>query len=425
MGKQGRGDEGRPEKAVRGLESIFGFMDPDSRLIRAHKWKNMINMAVLVLLFAGYSLTFLVPKFYGATDRYVGVFVFFSLLILFFNNLDIKLIFRYRSRDFILLSVLLFLTLINLIIVRSGFGAFFVAADFILIFFLSGYIVLEERYLYILSGMYMLLLLLWFIVFYPKLFADFAYYGYNTNTAATFTVYTLLLSFILPELLKDRLPGKLLKRYPELPGFFMTLLMIKGLQLSFWHRARGAFVMLIMFMVFRFVIPKSLWQKRGFYSFIWIFATFGSLMFVALYIMISHTGVNFRLPFFYKSVFSGRELIWKEFFDLFAKKPLTGIGTNVVIESFFEFNVHNAMYNFLVIHGAVVFAGILVLVFSRARYFGRAAVKSRISLSALIILISVFVESFFDVDLIWVDYSLNLLCLMIFIDPGRVYNGEI
>ena len=49
-------------------------------------------------------------------------------------------------------------------------------------------------------------------------------------------------------------------------------------------------------------------------------------------------GVNFKMPFFYKNIFSGRDAIWYEFFTLFIKKPLTGIGTNVTIQSFFEYN---------------------------------------------------------------------------------------
>ncbi|MCR4738989.1 MAG: hypothetical protein K5886_01860 [Lachnospiraceae bacterium] len=412
----------QPEKR---LKNTFRFTDTDQDLMNFHRGRDMINMAVAAVLFAGYSLTFLVPKFYGATDKYVGVFVFFCCMVLFFNNLNLRQIIRKKDREFIFVSALLTLCLVNLIIVRSGFGAFFVASDFILIFYLSAYISFNEKYLYIMAGLYMLLLLYWFVIAYPKLFSDFAYYGYNTNTAATFTIYTLLCALLLLELLKEKKPAGILRKYPEIPGFFMTLLLIKGLQLSFWHRARGAFVMLIMFLLFKFVLKKTLWYRKGFYKAVWVFATLGSLLFVALYILVSFTGVNFKLPFFYKSVFSGRELIWREFFELFVKKPLTGIGTNAVIESFFEFNVHNAMYNFLVIHGIVVFAGILILVFKRAGYFYGIIRRSGISLCALIVLLSVFIESFFDVDLIWADYSLNLLFLLIFINSGKAENGEV
>ncbi|MBQ7565294.1 MAG: hypothetical protein IJT16_15065 [Lachnospiraceae bacterium] len=402
------------------------------------KTKELVNLAVMLIMFVGYSLTFMIPKFYGATDAYVGVFVFVCLAILLFCNADPVSLLRKKDRDFLILSVVLVITLINLFIVRSGLGAFFVAADFLLIFFLSGHIRLSRRSIRILSGCYMALLVVWFFIAYPRLFADYAFYGYNTNTAATFTIYTLLCAFIFAELLYEQGNGGTLS---VLAGLLMTILMVKGFQLALWHRARGAFIMLSVFVVFWFLVPKGWWRKKGFYRAAWILATFGSLAFVSLYVIVGATGVNFRLPFFYKDVFSGRDKIWYEFFTLFCRKPLTGIGTNVTIESFFEFNVHNAMYNFLVIDGIIVFAGILYMIF---RFAGRAylaialkesrsdsdiqdepsrpvsgsrkappqtAEGSRLPLLALVILLSVFFESYFDVDLIWADYALNLLFL--------------
>ena len=50
---------------------------------------------------------------------------------------------------------------------------------------------------------------------------------------------------------------------------------------------------------------------------------------------------------------------------------------------------------------------------------------SRIPLLALVILLSVFFESFFDVDLIWTDYSVNVLFLLLAmnISAGAVNTG--
>ncbi len=369
------------------------------------KARELINLSVMVIMFAGYALTFMVPKFYGATDRYVGVFVFLCLGLLTLNNVDILSLLKKRDRDFIILIVLMTVTLVNLFIVGSGLGAFFVAADFILIFFLSGHIYFPKRSVIIISALYTALLLWWFFIAYPRLFDDYAYYGYNTNTAATFTIYTLLCSFLLTVVLSGK------EKTRELSGLLMTILMVKGMQLALWHRARGAFIMLVVFMVLWFLVPKKWWDIKVFYYGIWVLATFGSLLFVAMYVIVGATGVNFRLPFFYKEIFSGRDKIWYEFFTLFIKRPLTGIGTNVTIESFFEFNVHNAMYNFLVIDGIIVFAGIIYFIFRFAkRAYGNAS-SGKLSFCSLIIILAVFFESYFDVDLIWADYSLNLLFL--------------
>lgn len=191
--------------------------------------------------------------------------------------------------------------------------------------------------------------------------------------------------------------------------------------------------MLLVFILFRFVIPKKWWAEKGFFRSVCVFVTLGSLLFVAIYVVVGMSGANFKLPFFYKEVFSGREAIWLEFWNLFKAKPLTGIGTNVTIESFFEFNVHNAMYNILVIHGLVVFLGVLILMYRRFFEVGerirlssfslgkvkssKASINSTalsgVSYAAILAILAVCLESFFDVDLIWTDYSLNVLFLML------------
>ncbi|HAG68834.1 MAG TPA: hypothetical protein DCL38_02545 [Lachnospiraceae bacterium] len=373
----------------------------------------------MLIMFTGYALTFMVPRFYGATDRYVGVFVFLCLCALMLNNADIVSLLKQKDKELIMLIALLALTFINLLIVNSGLGAFFVAADFMLIFFISGRIVFPERSIAVMASCYAALLLVWFFIVYPRLFADYAFYGYNTNTAATFTIYSLLCALMLTVILKEREDRRFGREHflsgpsGRLSGLLMTLFLVKGFQLALWHRARGAFIMLVVFMILWFAVPKKWWEIKGFYYTVWVLATFGSLAFVALYVIVGATGVNFKLPFFYKEIFSGRDKIWYEFFTLFVQKPLTGIGTNVTIESFFEFNVHNAMYNFLVIDGILVFAGIMWLIF---RFAGRAFIsvrkkESALPLCALTVLLAVFFESFFDVDLIWADYSLNLLFL--------------
>ena len=128
------------------------------------------------------------------------------------------------------------------------------------------------------------------------------------------------------------------------------------------------------------------------------------------------------LPIFYKNIFSGRENIWYEFFTYFAKKPLTGIGTNLTIQSFVEFNVHNAMYDILVIHGLVVFVMTMGILFKRFLSFREKAASNKLVMLALCVLISVFFESYIDVDLIWADYSVNLIFLMAVINAD--YGSE-
>lgn len=171
--------------------------------------------------------------------------------------------------------------------------------------------------------------------------------------------------------------------------------------------------MLTVFFVLRFILPKRIWDNRKFYRFLCLFSTLGSLFFVAFYVVLGFTGINFTMPFFYKNIFSGREAIWAEFFMLFKDKPLTGIGTNVTISSFFEFNVHNAMYNILVIHGLIVFALTLFIMYRSWKRVWGGLSRMRVRRCAVAAIFAVCIESFFDVDLIWANYSLNVFILLL------------
>ncbi len=365
--------------------------------------REVINFSVMFVMFIIYALIFTLPRFYDMINivyPYAGLVNFVMLLILFLNNTvfagpDKKPLSGYfdikdkDNREICILAAIIFIAGINLFIVDSGKGAFFVPVNFILIWYLSDKLYLSPQQLKILAGMYMGFLLFYLFIAYPRLFTTFDNYKYNTNTAATFTIYTLLCAFILLELVYDKGP---------IIGLFMVAVLLKGFQLSMWHRARGAFIMLIMFMVFKYLVPAGWWKKRSFYIALCLFATIGSLAFVGLYVLVGTTGANFKLPFFYKEVFSGREAIWAELFRKLVNRErpymlFTGIGTNFELDSFFEKNVHNAMYNFLVIHGVVVSAGILYFVYKRLQAFRLRIVSNRVSLCAMCALMAVFVES--------------------------------
>ena len=383
------------------------------------KGREALNLSVLLVMFIIYALTFTVAKFYDMTYPYAGVINFCFLAVLFFNNVNVISLLKKKDREFLILAAVILITGLNLVVVGSGKGAFFVAANFLLIWYLSDKLYISHKYIRVFAGLYMAFLLFYFFVAYPRLFTTWDQYKYNTNTAATFMIYTLLCAFVFLEMFYDKSP---------VVGLFMVMLLLKGFQMSLWHRARGAFIMLIMFMVFRYLIPSKWWGNKTFYKVLCLLATFGSLLFVGIYVVVGATGANFKMPFFYKEVFSGRDKIWYEFFTMLTEtplKPFTGIGTNWQLQSFFEFNVHNAMYNFLVIHGVIVFAGILYFIFKRLQTF-HAGIEgsiegdgvevskagSRVALCAMCALMAVFFESYFDVDLIWADYAINLIFIL-------------
>ena len=379
------------------------MLKTDKTGTKTNRIRDIYNLCIFGIMFLFYALTFMVPKFYGLTEDYVGVFVFALLGLLFLGNVNPIKAIKDKDIDFIITAVVVIMTAVNLVIVNSGFGAFFVAADFAVIFYLSDKLSFKKWQVYTIGGFYLALMLYWFFYAYGWMFADYATYAMNTNTAATFTIFSLLCLIVVCELLYKK---------HEAFGILLVIILIKGIQLSLYHRARGAFIMLIVYMLLRFAVPKKWFASKKFFAALMFFATLGSLAFVAFYVLLGTTGVNFRLPFFYKNMFSGREAIWLEFWNLFIHKPLTGIGTNVTITSFFEFNVHNALYDILVIHGIVVFVGTLWLIYRRMQKAYGNMRRGALPFAAVCAIIAVFIESFFDVDLIWANYSMNLLFLL-------------
>lgn len=366
--------------------------------------KNIINMTVLTILIVCYALKFLVPAFYAATDKYAGLFVFICEGLLLINNYNVLEALKKKDKEFFFITILLVIIGINLIIVHSGFGAYFTAANFALILYTSDKVILSKHQIIYLSGVYMVVLLFWLVILYPSYFGSYdASFALNTNGAATFTTYTALISLILLYYFYEK------NKYIE-P--LIVLLFVRTIRLALWHRARGAFIILTVFILLFYILKGRFLNSKRIYTFMVALATVGSLIFVMFYTLLGKTGFNLFIPIFYKNIFSGRENIWYEFFTYFIRKPLTGIGTNLTIESFVEFNVHNAMFDILAIHGIIVFVMTMILLFKRFLSFREKALNNKLIALALCVLFSVFYESFIDVDLIWADYSMNLIFLL-------------
>ncbi|MDO4188950.1 MAG: hypothetical protein Q4D29_08145 [Lachnospiraceae bacterium] len=372
--------------------------------------KNIINMSVLVTLIICYALKFLVPHFYAVTDKYAGLFVFVCEFILLINNFDIISAIKNKDKELIFTGILLVIIMINLVVVHSGFGAYFTAANFALILYASDKIILSKKQILALSSVYMGVLLFWLVILYPSYFGSYdASFALNTNGAATFTTYTALCALIMLEYFFSK------NKWVE---FLIVLLFVRVIRLALWHRARGAFIILTLFILFYYILKGNFIKNKTIYTVLISLASIGSIVFVLLYTLLGKTGFNMFIPIFYKNIFSGRENIWYEFFSYFIHKPITGIGTNLTIQSFVEFNVHNAMYDILVIHGIVVFVMTMIIIFKRFGAFRIKALNNKLSLIALLALLAVFFESYIDMDLIWADYSMNLIFLLAVINAN-------
>ncbi|MCR5773731.1 MAG: hypothetical protein K6G42_01475 [Lachnospiraceae bacterium] len=355
---------------------------------------NWIPLFIMMIFFGG---TWIFPKFYHVTERYNSLIIFVALALLFFLNVDWTGRLKKKDAVLITMTAALVIAVINLFIIGSNKGCILIITDFLLLLYIAPHVKLTDLQYKVMAFFFLCMYGVWFV-------HDMEF-SYNTNTGATYTVFSLFAALILLRYLS-------LKK--EILGYFTVLALLRTGTLVMWHLARGAFSALFFFMCFYmlFLIFDPAKHKK-LYAFLSAFAVFGSLLFVWAYVALSRTGYNAKMPFFYKNVFSGREDIWTEVWNMLRQQPLLGIGSGFSLESFFEYNMHNAMYDILIVHGFIVFALSAFVIISRLLLLRDNIGKDHYSLIAGSAVFAIFFESFIDMDLMWADYTPVLFFLLI------------
>lgn len=377
------------------MRPITGYIENNIR-------RKIINWVAIIMLMIFYAGTWLSPLFYHVTEIYNTSIVFVVLAILFFNNVNFIEGLKSFEIELYALGAAVLIASINLFVIGSNKGCILIVTDFLLVWYLCTKIHLTNRQMEFMGIVFMGVYLVWFLV-------DLAF-SYNSNTGATVTVFTFLCAMVLMTRVS---------RFREIYGLIIVMAVVRNINLVLWHLARGAFLALALFLFFYYIAPKKWWKSKGMYTFLILFSTLGSLLFVVSYVMLAATGVNFQMPFFYKSLFSGREQIWLEVWNMLKLHLITGIGSGFELSSFFEYNMHNAMYDILAVHGVVVFAISIFLILRRLwsmrPILMRDASEKGVKILAASGLFAIFIESFIDMDLMWADYSPVLLFLLLVI----------
>lgn len=380
---------------------------PLSEYVETNKRKNIINWIAIAILMIFYAGTWLFPYFYHITEIYNTSIVFAALTLLFFNNIDFVNRLKHGEKELYVLGLACVTALVNLFIIGSNKGCILILTDFLLVWYLGSELKLTARQLEFMCAVFVIVFLVWFGI-------DLAF-SYNSNTGASVTTFT----FMCASVYLTRLSQK-----KEIFGLIMVMCYIRLINLILWHLARGAFMALLLFAFFYYIAPRKWWANKGTFYLLCLVSTLGSLLFVFSYVALAATGVNFQMPFFYKSLFSGREQIWLEIWNMLRTRLLTGIGSGFKLESFFEYNIHNVMYDILAVHGIIVFALALYLILKRMfmmrNVFARAQGESlRLSVLAAGGIFAIALESFIDMDLMWADYSPVLLFLLMVVFRDR------
>lgn len=114
--------------------------------------------------------------------------------------------------------------------------------------------------------------------------------------------------------------------------------------------------------------PLKLYKIKLLQIFLLSCLTFGSLFYTWFYVYLADNNlvteeiVEVSRVNTGKTVFSGRQVIWKECFQLIEENPFWGAGSKVNLKSFASVNIHNSYLNLFVIYGIPI--GLLCIYFT-------------------------------------------------------------
>jgi len=357
---------------------------------------------------------------YQASTRYGTLITFVALAGAFFCYVDIKD--AIRDKLFWIMVVTDLIALINLFILGSGKGCILVVADMMLIFYLSDKIRFTKR------QSYFILAYVAFFFFYWTIDVKGYFKGYNTNYGGLILITGFSFLMVLMQVFNDKLQYKLgefvgeygktlgmkswYKRFWWYPILYLAFIVI-AFKIISWYRSRTALMGLIA-LFFIMIFPRKIVANRIVYPIICVLVTAGSVAFTGIYILLGRAGDGEGLQLFYKSIISGRNDIWGEFWQAYIKQPITGFGSSYIPKLEFMggiLEVHNAMLDILFVHGAIVFialCGTFIFKLLKLRSQTEANNLGKVIFSAIVcMLVTGFFENYYIIQ----PFSLMLLSL--------------
>ena len=373
---------------------------------------NIIYCALFTCLIAS---SFVNQEVYAFTVRYASLMIFAVLGLLSLPYLAGDI--RDRNPELVLVFLTVVLSLVCAVLSGSGYGAVLIPSDLALICYMTGHLRLSGRSVAYLSFAGACPVILWY---------SHVRWSYNFNMAGFAFMLMAFFGMIVIEMTDS---GDLI--YIKNKGFIEAVIFLTGFILSMLYHSRTAmFGMAVFALVWALfnIMSTSKWL----YVLLFVMAAPGAVLFTAAYIRLADIFGNITL--LYKDIFSGRQEIWRELWTAFSGSPVVGIGSSYQLKSFEIFEVHNGMFDILVVHGAVVFVLVLIML-SRSflRIYGsvkedgseretadrglhNSNAVARISLSAAFaMMFTSFFENFFTVP----PYSIIFMTFLLIITGGR------
>lgn len=266
---------------------------------------------------------------------------------------------------------------------HSNWGVFFNICNLSLLLFLSTRWKWNKGQLLLLLSAFILVFLKW----------RFAPPNTNANIICSITLFSLFFILLAIEYLLKQL---------KCLNLLNIILLAVTLPLLIEYQGRGALIAFFCYLTLRYLVPKSWWNNRLFYKLLCLCSTIGSIIFVGVYTYIwIITDSDWFFPILGKKIFSGREIIWYELWTLFCQRPLTGTGSNIVLKTFEEVNVHNTMYNILVMHGVIVFTLFVLFMLYKLLELYDSYRYHPLFITAMSVFFASWIQGYLESNLVW------------------------
>lgn len=363
-------------------------MSVDNFANRPYKIITILTSMYTILLFCIFILTWFNITFFNYIDR-------FSVVILFYLNFIIFIcysptIYSKKKSDFFIYFLVLMILTSNTIFSNTGIGSLLVFFNFFTMLLLYKYIKVSDKLITILS-FFMFLLFVYYFLSLSNL-------SFNNNSIG----YIFLITYIYTSIFFFN-KGKL--------KYLLPLLTFVAIISIFATENRSSLIGLILFLLLAYVIPSKIWGNKIIYPTIIYALTIGSLIFVLTYVYLWRNNISFDLPFTNKFIYSGREYIWNELIINFQHNPIVGLGSNYNIKTYENLNVHNSMFNILVIYGIPIFVITVIMMINRLK--GLSIYNTRNAKVAIAGFFSILIVGFFETNLVWSSINFPGLFLIV------------
>lgn len=324
----------------------------------------------------------------------LGSIIFFVPILLFF-------IFKGEYKN--IMSIFIYLLYIALITIVKNVGMG-IGGSFILIIlfilYMDNYSIKEKTY-YIIYYAFIVLevwsLLLSFN-FKHKIFYNEIIW-FNPNTIGLITMMSIIVI--------NTLGNKIQKS-----KIILWLFNIIGILSLINVESRTAMISIFFYLICIYIIPKTILKKIAVIRIMYILIIIIGILIPYIYSSMYLNGIEFTVPFFNKSLYTGREELWIEVIEKMRENPMDyiiGLGNNESLS--FSATVHSAFFRAFVRYGMIGFLGLYIFLIDKIEKIIRND-KNGDQLIYVIAWLAMMISGFFEVSYMMTTFAIPMSFLL-------------